>query len=181
MALNVLFRNKADVSTDVHVLTDEDFHNRDTNNPVEIKATFGELNPDAIESLQHYVRNGKLIFTAKAVWNDEKKAAEVKQFGARMAMDEFRPFFEAYKSGASAAVLTQLFNGYQEKYTDLPNPRSKDEKLEALGTYESAHSELCELIDSEDQFFGFQGSGKLDPLSPVGLYPCGQRCGRRAG
>lgn len=164
MALNVLFRNKADVSTDVQILTDEDFHNRDTSNPIEIKATFGELSPDAIASLQHYVRSEKLIFTAKAVWNDEKGAAEVKQFGARMAMNEFRPFFEAYKSGASAAVLTQLFNGYRGTYTDLPNPKSKDDKLEALRTYESAHPELCELIDSEDQFFGFQGSGKLDPF-----------------
>jgi len=162
MALNVLFRNKADVTTDVQIMTDEDFHNRVTSEPIEIRATFGELGPEATESLQHYVRNGKLIFTATAVWNEEKKCAETKQFGARMAMTVFGPFFEAYKSGASAASLTQLFNGYREQYPDLPNATSKDARLEALRAYESAHQELCELINSEDQFFGFQGSGKLD-------------------
>jgi putative ATP-dependent endonuclease of OLD family len=164
MALNVLFRNKTDVTTDVQMLTDEDFHNRVTADPVEIRATFGDLGTEAAESLQHYVRNGKLIFTAKAIWNEEKKYAEAKQFGARMAMTEFSPFFESYKAGASAATLTQLFNGYREQYPDLPNATTKDARLETLRAYESAHPELCELISSEDQFFGFQGSGKLDPF-----------------
>ncbi len=164
MALNVLFRNKTDVTTDVQILIEEDFHNRNTTDPIEIRATFGELTPEAKESLQHYVRNEKLIFTAKAVWNEEKRTAEVRQFGARLGMGEFRPFFEAYKAGQSAALLTQLYNGYRERYPDLPNPKSKDDKLEALRAYEDQHPELCELIDSEDQFFGFQGSGKLDPF-----------------
>ena len=162
MALNVLFRNKSDVTTDVQILTEEDFHNRNINTPIEIRVTFDELSDRAIEVLGHYVRNGKLIFTAQAIWDEEKASAAVKQYGARLGMEVFKPFFEAYKAGQSAQVLAQLYSGYQVQYHDLPNVRSKDDKAEALRQYEGNHPELCVLIDSEDQFFGFQGSGKLD-------------------
>lgn len=164
MALNVLFRNKSDVTTDVQILVEEDFHNRNTATPIEITATFDDLAPTALESLQHYVRNNKLVLKAKAVWDEEKAIAGVKQFGARMGMTVFGPFFVAYKANVKAGELTQIYDDYRRQYPDLPNPKSKDDKHEALRSYEDSHPELCELIDSEDQFFGFQGYGKLDPF-----------------
>lgn len=163
MALNVLFRNKADVSTDVQTLTVEDFHNKETSNPIEIRGTFCDLSNEAMENLQHYVRNNKLIFTAKAVWDETKDSAEVKQFGARQGMPEFKPFFEAHKAKKGATELNRLYGDLQARYPDIPHARSMDDKADALRTYESDHPELSVLIDSEDQFFGFQGSGKLDP------------------
>lgn len=163
MALNVLFRNKADVSTDIQVLTKDDFHNRDTSLPIEIRGTFGDLTDEAKEKLHHYVRNDKLIFTAKAVWDETKVGAEVMQYGARLGMEEFKPFFEAHKAKKGAAEVNSLYVDLQSKYHDLGNARSMDDKAETLKAYEGDHPELCSLIESEDQFFGFQGSGKLDP------------------
>lgn len=163
MALNVLFRNKADVSTDIQVLTKDDFHNRETNLPIEIRGTFGDLTDAAKEQLHHYVRNDKLIFTAKAVWDETKGGAEVMQYGARLGMEEFKPFFEAHKAKKGATEVNRLYADLQSKYHDLINARSMDDKAEILKAYEGDHRELCSLIDSEDQFFGFQGSGKLDP------------------
>lgn len=163
MALNVLFRNKADVSTDVQILTEEDFHNKYTSNPIEIRGTFTDLTAEAKQALQHYVRNDKLIFTAKAVWDASKLHAEVKQYGARLGIADFKPFFEAHKGNKGAPELNQIYGELRRQYPDIPNAKSKDDKAEALRTFESEHPELCVLIDSEDQFFGFQGSGKLEP------------------
>ena len=163
MALNVLFRNKADVSTDIQILTEEDFHNKDTSIPIEIKGTFCDLSDEAKENLHHYVRNNKLIFTAKAVWDEAKRNAEVKQLGARLGMEKFKPFFEAYKAKKGATEVNRLYTDLQSRYPDIPNARSMDDKAEALRVYESNHPEQCILIDSEDQFFGFQGSGKIEP------------------
>jgi predicted ATP-dependent endonuclease of OLD family len=163
MALNILFRNKADVSTDVQILTEEDFHNKDTSNPIEIRGTFIDLSAEAGQALQHYVRNDKLIFTAKAIWDESKLHAEVIQFGARLGIAAFKPFFEAHKANKGAPELNRIYGELQQLYPDIPNARSKDDKAETLRTFESEHQGLCALIDSEDQFFGFQGAGKLDP------------------
>lgn len=163
MALNVLFRNKSDVSTDVQILTQEDFHNKDTSNPIEIRGTFTDLTDEAKQTLQHYVRNDKLIFSARAVWNEGKLHAEVEQWGARLGIAEFKLFFEAHKANKGAAELNQIFSELQRQYPDIPNARSKDDKAETLRTFESEHSDLLVPIDSEDQFYGFQGSGKLEP------------------
>lgn len=163
MALNVFFRNKADVSTDIQVLTKDDFHNKVTDVPIEIRGTFGDLTDAAKEQLHHYVRNDKLIFTAKAIWDETKGGAEVMQYGARLGMEDFKSFFEAHKAKKGATEVNRLYADLQSKYHDIVNARSMDDKAEILKAYESDHPELCILIDSEDQFFGFQGSGKLDP------------------
>jgi predicted ATP-dependent endonuclease of OLD family len=163
MALNILFRSRSDVSTDVQVLSVEDFHNKDTSNPIEISATFEDLSAKAVDALQHYVRHDKLILTARAIWNSTNNSAEVKQFGVRMGMADFRPFFEAQKEKRSAADLKEIFTSLMGTYRDLPRETTKDRMTEALRNYESDHLDKCTPLESEDQFYGFQGSGKLDP------------------
>lgn len=162
MALNVLFRQKANVATDVQSLTDEDFHNKDTSEPIVIEAAFTEISPKATEGLNHYVRHGQLVVKAIAKWDEGKKAAEVKHYGARLGVTDFKEFFEKHKSGTKKD-LDPIYEGLREKHPDLPKATSKDDKKNALLAWESSHSVSCELIDSEDQFFGFQGAGALDP------------------
>lgn len=164
MALNILFRQRSNVATDVQLLTDEDFHNKDTSEPIVVEATFTDLSPEATEALKHYVRQGKLVIKARAEWNNERKAAEVKHYGARLGMADFKEFFEKHKAGEKADALNKIYDGLQERYPELPKAPSKDAKHTALRTFEDAHTELCVLLDSEDQFFGFQGTGKLEPF-----------------
>src|SRR5437667_4716191 len=68
-ALNIFFRNVEDASTDVTSLTVEDFYLHDTKNPIEITVTFTDLPTEAEEDFKGYVRQGKLIISASAVFD----------------------------------------------------------------------------------------------------------------
>jgi putative ATP-dependent endonuclease of the OLD family len=98
-ALNIFFRNIANSVTDLVNLTQEDFHGRDTSDPVTITVTFEDLQAEAQADFAHYFRQGRLIVSAVAVWDADSKLATVKQFGERLAIKAFAPFFEALAEG----------------------------------------------------------------------------------
>lgn len=164
MALNILFRNSENVSTKTDFLTEEDFHNRNTAQPVEFIATFENLNDQAKEELKHYYRQGRLVIKCKAVWDPNAGGARVKQLGSRLVIGEFAPYFEMDKAGAPADDLKQFYKQLRERYTDLPAETVKAKMQNALRKYEEEHENECELKDSEDEFFGVQGTGKINPF-----------------
>jgi len=104
-ALNVFFRNTASTATDLLKLRAEDFHHRNTQHPVKITITFDQLSQDAQEDLKHYYRQGQLVVFARAEWNEGAELGEVKQYGARVVMKAFSPFFEAIDENAKVAAL----------------------------------------------------------------------------
>jgi hypothetical protein len=55
-ALNVFFRQSRDVTTNLQQLQVEDFHNRNTAEPIEVTVTFTELSAQAQEDFRHYYR-----------------------------------------------------------------------------------------------------------------------------
>lgn len=162
-ALQVFFRNSKDSKTDLTKLTDKDFHHSNVEEPIEITVTFSALSKQAKEDLKDYVRQDKLIVTAKAVYDSSKKHAEVKQFGNRLGIENFKGYFELEKEGASVADLKQFYNDLKVIYTELPQVTTKNFMREALQDYESKHPNLCILIPSEDQFYGAtRGVNKLE-------------------
>ena len=88
-ALNILFRNTSGTATNTIRLVEEDYHNKDTTEPVLITATFNDISSEAEKDLRAYVRQGKLVVSAKAHWDNETNDAEVKQYGARLVMEDF--------------------------------------------------------------------------------------------
>ena len=161
-ALNILFRNTAGAATNLVTLSEEDFCNRDPNVPIVISATFVDLSDEAKEDFKLYVRQNQLVITARAEWRAELRAAEVKQFGARMVAPEFAPFFEGFGSSMKVGDLKELYNGYRSKHSELPSVSVKAEMELALRNYEEAHPEMCELLDGEHQFYGWsKGSNRL--------------------
>lgn len=163
-ALNVFFKEQDSSATDTSKLCDEDFFARQTDKPIRITVTFDDLSDEAKTELGDYVRQDELVVTAEAHFDAESGIGQVRHYGQRLGMAEFRPFFEAMKAGASAAKLTEVFDGLRATYTDLPSPRSKDDKANALREYESQHHDLCVLIPSEDNFYGINSTGKLGPF-----------------
>ena len=162
-ALNVFFRHNKDAATDVTKLSRDDFHHKDTSKPIRITVTFGSLPEEAINELKAYVRQGKLVISAQAVF--DAQGAEVKQYGQRMGVERFREFFDAEKAGARASELQEIFARIrsENKYREIPNARSKDDMKKALWEYEETHPEECTLIPSEDQFYGVsRGVDKLE-------------------
>lgn len=153
-ALNVFFR-EAHPSFDTNVLTEEDFYNRNTSDPAVITVTFSGLSEDAEKDLSTYVRHGKLVVTAKANFSPDTGQAKVEQFGQRLVMKEFAPFFELEKSGARVAELKDKYLEVTSDISDIAPPGTKAAMMDELRHYEDEHLELCELIESPDQFYGF--------------------------
>jgi putative ATP-dependent endonuclease of OLD family len=153
-ALNVFFQESSHSRVDLLKLDKEDFHHKDTANPIIITVTFENLSAEAQDDLKDYYRQNKLIVSAKAVWNNDDKYAQVLQYGLRLGMEDFKPFFEAEGDGKSVKELKALYANIREKYEDLPAPGTKPQMIEALRAYEAAKPDKCVEIPSEDQFYG---------------------------
>jgi len=163
-ALNIFFRQNKDCSTDLCNLSAEDFHHKNTVNPIKITVTFIELSEKAKEDLSDYVRQDKLIISSIAEYDHNKNIAEVKQFGNRLGFEEFRKYFEADKNSAKVDELKKIYSDYQKKYKDLPKASTKNDMEKCLRTYESQHKDKCVLIPSEDQFYGVsRGQNRIGP------------------
>lgn len=161
-ALNIFFQEGQESSTNVTKLHEEDFHERNTDHPIEITVTFCDLSEEAKEAFKDYFRQGVLTVTAKATYNTQTKEAEVVQYGQRLGIKAFRVFFEMQKdSSKKVSDLKEKYSEIRENYTDLPAPSTKQNMIDALHEYEAAHPEKCKLIPSEDNFYGIGGIGKL--------------------
>jgi len=160
-ALNVFFREQSGAPTDISKLTDEDYFSKNTASPIRVTLTFDDLNPTAESELSAYVRQSELVVTAEAAFDLSAGVGVVRHYGQRAGMESFRAFFDAEKAGAKAGDLATIYDALRQEFTELPNPRSKDDKAEALRAYEEAHPEQCILIPSEDSFYGSNSTGKL--------------------
>ena len=162
-ALNVFFKEQ-DSATDTSKLCDEDYFVRKTDKPIRITVTFDGLSENAKTELADYVRQGELVVTAEAIFDDDSGLGHVRHFGQRLGMTDFRPFFEATKANAKAEELNSIYSALQKTFADLPTAKSKDAKAEALRQYEAEHPDKCNLIPSEDNFYGINSTGKLSPF-----------------
>ncbi len=161
-ALNVFFRETENSSTDLSQLDREDFHQKNTAEPIEITVTFTNLSPEAQKDFSNYYRQGKLIVSALATFNDVTGKAEVRQYGQRLAMSGFKEFFRAVGDNKKVAELKALYAEIQKNFGDLSAAGTKDGMIEALRKYETDHPDQCELIASEDQFYGVsKGANRL--------------------
>jgi putative ATP-dependent endonuclease of OLD family len=109
LALNIFFRQAQDSPTEVTFLTSEDFHMQDTSVPIEITVTFTEIGESAAAEFKDYVRQGKLVVSAVANFDATTNRAEVRQYGQRMGLPAFKPFFRAHGDNASAETLKTQF------------------------------------------------------------------------
>lgn len=165
MALNVFFQNNDLTVTDVANLSIEDFHHRSTDKPVKITLTFEDLPAidsevvpkDVSDMLKLYSRQGKLIVYAKAEWDESRQIAPVKQYGSRMVMKDFTDFFEAFNSGERVVGLRTIYDRMKTIYPDLQQISTKQGMHDALREYEENRPEKCDLVEAEEQFYGFTG------------------------
>jgi predicted ATP-dependent endonuclease of OLD family len=162
-ALNLFFRQSKDSQTDLIKLSASDFHHFNTKEDIKVTVTFHELSEKAKEDLSDYVRQEKLIVTAIAKYDIVTEKAEVRQFGNRIGMEEFRKFFEADKNGAKAPELKEIFKSFKDKYDALNPANSKADMIASMHEFEAKNPEMCVLIPSEDQFYGVsRGVNKLE-------------------
>ena len=161
-ALNVFFRESENLPTDLSQLDQEDFHCKHTDKPIQITVTFTDLDDEAQEDFSDYVRQGQLVVSAVATFDGATGKAQVKQYGQRLGMRVFAPFFEAADAGKKVVELKKIYAGLLETCPNLSAPGTKDAMIQALHDFEAARPGECELIPSEDQFYGFsRGANRL--------------------
>lgn len=163
LALNLFFRENEGTSTDITSLSVEDFHQKDTSQPIEVIVTFSDLNDEAKEDFKDYVRQDRLVVSAKAEFNAATGRAEVKQFGQRKGMMDFAAYFRQKGDGAKVDALKQIYAELQTKFEDLPRAATGPAMEQALNAYEASKPELCSLLPSADEFYGVtKGKNRLE-------------------
>jgi putative ATP-dependent endonuclease of the OLD family len=161
-ALNVLFRNTTGPQTDVLLLTEEDFHNRNTSRPIKIEVHFTDLSEDERIDFANYYRQGQLIIAAVANFDVTTGTAAVQQVGVRMVYPAFAGFFKALGDGAAVAQLKTIYKELRAEHADLEPAATKVRMLECLKQFEGEHAGDCEPLESADQFYGFtKGANRL--------------------
>ena len=161
-ALNVFFRESENLPTDLSQLDQEDFHCKHTEHSIRITVDFTDLDDKAEAVFSDYVRQGHLVVSAVATFDGATGKAQVKQYGQRLGIRHFAPFFKAHDEGMKVAELKNVYGEIRKTYIDLPAPGTKDAMIQALRALENARRDDCELIPSEDQFYGFsKGKNRL--------------------
>jgi len=163
-ALNVFFREQSSSATDVIRLSEEDYFMKNTSVPIRVTVTFHNIGPVATQELSAYVRDGELVVSVEAIFDEGSAAGLTRYFGQRKGMDAFRAYFEADKAGAKAGDLQGIYDQLRVTYTELPVAKTKDAKVAALQAYEAVHVDQTVLIPSEDNFYGINSTGKLGPF-----------------
>jgi putative ATP-dependent endonuclease of OLD family len=164
-ALNIFFRNEEGSPLDLNSLAAQDFHLQVVNDPIEINVTFADLSDEAKQDFKEYFRQEKLTVSAVAHFDSATGRAVVKQFGQRLGMEAFKPFFKALGDKVLVPALQKLFDEICEKHPDVAALKIKTTK-EGMSTglkdYEASHPDKCVLIPSEDQFYGVSnGANRL--------------------
>ena len=161
-ALNLFFQESGNTPTDLGRLIEEDFHLKNTDTPIRITVTFTDLDEEAQNDFKDYYRQGKLVVSSTATFDANTGEAEVKQYGNRSGIRKFAQFFELESSRARVAELGETYNRLRDDWPNLPQAKTKAEMKQALQDYEAEHQDQCELIPSEDQFYGFsKGANRL--------------------
>jgi putative ATP-dependent endonuclease of the OLD family len=162
-ALNIFFRQTEHTGTNLQRLDREDFFKGDTSKPIKIRVTFGDLSEAALASFKDYARGGKLIVTAEATFNADTGFADVRHYGERLGITDFAPFFKACGDGTPAADVKTIYEGLRAERPDLPKAGGKDANAAALKAYEAERPDECDLIPSDDQFYGVsKGKNRLE-------------------
>lgn len=161
-ALNIFFRESENVATDLIQLDIEDFHGKKTENSIRITVIFTDLSEKAQQDFADYFRQGRLIVSAVATFDENTGKADVKQYGQRLGIKDFGKFFVAFDGRKKVSELKEIYIEIRDQYPDLPQPGTKDSMKESLRNYEAEYPNKCELIPSEDQFYGFsKGQDRL--------------------
>ncbi|MGB3477567.1 MAG: AAA family ATPase, partial [bacterium] len=151
-------------------ISDEDFFDRDTNVPIEIRVTYGFLRDDEKVEFKTYVRNDELIVTKRIVF--QKGQYDQRYYAAAMQV----PQFAEIRAISGKRECIKAWNELVER-NELPNltskARSADEVEQFMKEYEGSNPEFTEPIEREEQFFGPRniGGGKLDKFTKFVLIP----------
>lgn len=142
-ALNLFFG-------EINSFAADDFHGRNTKEPICIEVTFHELSNAAKKEFSHYLRSDLLIVRAEVVENSEGEYTRTIR-GQRLVFEPFKQFFEA----PNATERGKIFKALCEKYDGIDAATNDADRRTALNAYEEAlGDEEKTLTASGAELFG---------------------------
>jgi predicted ATP-dependent endonuclease of OLD family len=162
-ALSIFYNPNADYS-------EEDFYNRETENPITITVTFGDLTEEEKRLFASYLEQGDLLTVIKECHYPRDKGSQ-KYYGMRWRHPEFESIRQITKPGEKKKAYSKLRS--RSEYSDLPEVSRADEIENALKKWEDEHPDKCEWQRDDGQFFGFKevGSARLERFTQFVLIP----------
>ena len=150
-ALNIFFG-------EINNFSEEDFHQRNTSEPIKITVIFEDLSPEAEVEFEHYVRSNRLVVHAEITKQDDGTFKRTIR-GERLVFPPFQTYFET----KGAQERTKIFKELQKKYKDIESATNENSRSEALRKYEETLPETeKKIVPSESEFFGIsKGAHKL--------------------
>lgn len=148
-------------------VTTEDFYDRDTNNPIEIRVTYSGLTDEERQEFGGYLLNDKL-----SVLKRIDSSGSGRYYASAMQVLEFAELRSKGKrdriSGLKDLIQTdERFSGLDASF------RSADEADQLMEQFERDNTHLTQPVEREEQFFGPPniGGGKLDKYTRFVLVP----------
>ena len=165
------FLKAIDIFYDLNApITIEDFFNHDTDLEIIIRVSYAKLTKDEIEEFQTYIKDNKLIVTKRINQKEGKffqkyyaVAMQIPQFAGIRTISGKKEKRDKFKELIDSNILLGLSGSV----------KSADEVDEIMATYETAHPDLKQPVEREEQFFGPKniGGGKLDNYTKFVLVP----------
>ena len=128
------------------VVTEEDYYDRQTDNPVRITATFKSLSDSAKVQFEDYVQNDKLIVTRMFELDSRKRISLY--HGIRMQNPDFVPIYGG-KRGAK-----QIYEDLRkDDYADFPKWTNYEAVITYLREWEAANPDKLKAVPDDGGFF----------------------------
>lgn len=148
-------------------VTEEDFYNKDTAQPIIISIVFGDLTQQELDLYKPYVE-GNSLTVEKEIASPGGRGYE-RYFGLKMQNLDF----QEVRAPGTTTVKRQAYSQLQQQYPELPNISRADDIEPALADWEQSHPERCQRTQDSGQFFGFEavGNARLERFTKFFLVP----------
>ncbi len=161
-ALSYFFDTKA-------AFSQEDYFNRQTDVPIEIRVEFTHLLPIELEEFSPYVHEQLLIVKKRISFEDGNFVA--RYYATKMQVPQFAEIRVIESKTNRRTKWNELVS--EGIFEGLQNGRSAEHIEQMMTEFESRNPSLLQPIDSPVQFFGARniGGGKLDKFTKYVLVP----------
>ncbi len=148
---------------------EEDFFNRQTDEMIEIRVTFNNLQPIENEEFSPYINDDELIVTKRISFENDRFIQ--RYFAAKMQFPQFAILRAITGKNERRNKWNELVDSGD--MPELKIARNADQIEQMMQEYESTHPDSLEPIEQEVQFFGARniGGGKLDKFTKYVLVP----------
>lgn len=130
----------------------EDFHERNTDDPIEITLTFAELTANETEVFASRIHSGEMVVSRVF-----RVGTASRENGKYYGLSLRRPEFQEIRAIEGAIPRRTAFNALAGSagFEDLPQAANAGQIIEHMDTWEAGHPAQCQLLRDDGQFFGF--------------------------